>query len=93
VLTATWPYSYVSKKELLSKVVKGELERHPARQKPELPGWLDLIVAKALAHDREQRCASATEMKAALQRAAMPEPAKPGLLRRLFGRTKPPPNA
>jgi len=29
VLTAKWPYSYVSKKELLSKVVKGELERHP----------------------------------------------------------------
>jgi len=93
VLTAKWPYSYVSKKELLSKVVKGELERHPARQRPELPGWLDLIVAKALAHDREQRFASATEMKAALERATMPEPAKPGLLRRLFGRTKPPANA
>jgi len=93
VLTAKWPYSYVSKKELLSKVVKGELERHPARQKPELPGWLDLIVARALAHSRDQRYASATEMKAALQNAAVPEPAKPGLFRRLFGRTKPPPNA
>ena len=93
VLTAKWPYTYVSKKELLSKVVKGELERHPARQKPELPGWLDLIVARALAHNRDQRFASATEMKAALERAAFPEKERPGLFRRLFGRTKPPPNA
>lgn len=93
VLTAKWPYSYVSKKELLSKVVKGELERHPARQKPELPGWLDLVVARALAHSRDQRYASAAEMKAALLSAAFPAPSKPGLFRRLFGRTKPPPNA
>ena len=93
VLTAKWPYTYVSKKELLSKVVKGELERHPARQKPELPGWLDLIVARALAHNREQRYASATEMRLALESAAFPEPPKPSLFRRLFGRTKPPPNA
>ncbi|MBA3457523.1 MAG: serine/threonine protein kinase, partial [Deltaproteobacteria bacterium] len=93
VLTAKWPYSYVSKKELLSKVVKGDLERHPARQKPELPAWLDLIVARALAHSRDQRYASASEMKDALERAAFPDAPKPGLFRRLFGRTKPPPNA
>lgn len=86
VLTDKWPYSYVSKKELLSKVIKGDLERHPARRRPELPGWLDLIVARALAHDRTERFASASEMKEALERASQPAVAKPSLLRRLFGR-------
>jgi serine/threonine protein kinase len=93
VLTAKWPYSYISKKELLSKVVKGDLERHPARHQPQLPGWLDLIVAKALSHDRDQRYASAAEMKRALERATESANAKPGLFKRLFGKTKPPPNA
>jgi len=93
VLTAKWPYSYISKKELLSKVVKGDLERHPARHQPQLPGWLDLIVAKALSHNRDQRYESAADMKRALERATESANAKPGLFKRLFGKTKPPTNA
>ena len=90
VLTGKWPYTYQSKKELLAKVVKGELERHPGKLRPEVPGWLDLIVAKATAHHPEARYGSASEMRAALEQAleppAEPRPAKPSLLRRLFGR-------
>lgn len=91
VLTASWPYSYQSRKELLGKVIKGDLERHPARRRPELPGWLDLIVAKALAHDRAHRYESASAMRHAFVRALEetrdpPKTARPGLLRRWFRR-------
>lgn len=88
VLTGKWPYDYMSKKELLGKVVKGELERNPARQRPEIPQWLDLIVARALAHDRTRRFASAQAMRVALEEAsaAARGPAKRGLFQRLFGR-------
>lgn len=88
VLTGGWPYSYQSKKELLGKVIKGDLERHPAKRRPDLPGWLDLIVARALAHDREQRFASAAAMRQALERAVqVTQPAgRPGFWQRLFRR-------
>jgi serine/threonine protein kinase len=88
VLTGEWPYSYQSRKELLGKVIRGDLERHPAKRRAELPGWLDLIVAKALAHNREQRYESAAAMRHALEHAVqVTQPAaKPGFWRRLFGR-------
>jgi serine/threonine-protein kinase len=87
LLTGKWPYDFTSKRELLGKVMKGDLERHPARLRPDLPGWLDLAVAKALAHDRTQRFASATEMREALERPGRTrEPTKSGLWRRILGR-------
>lgn len=87
LLTGKWPYQFSSKGELLPKVLKGEMERHPAKVRPELPGWLDLAVAKALAHDRKQRFASAADMADALEGAKRTvKPTKPGFLRRILGR-------
>jgi serine/threonine-protein kinase len=83
LLTAEWPYDWESKRDLLGKVMKGNLERHPAQKNAGVPGWLDAIVAKALAHRREDRFESAETMKAALLAGEPPE--KPGLLSRLFG--------
>jgi serine/threonine-protein kinase len=82
LLTAEWPYEWETKRDLLSKVMKGELERHPATRNAAVPAWLDAVVARALAHQRADRFESAAAMKAAL---AQGEPGKPGLLSRLFG--------
>lgn len=87
ILTGKWPYDFTSKRELLGKVMKGELERHPGKLRPELPGWLDLAVAKALSHDRAQRFTTAAEMREALERPGRGRgPTKPSLLRRILGR-------
>jgi serine/threonine protein kinase len=83
LLTGDWPYQWESKRDLLSKVMKGNLERHPLNVRPDIPTWLDEIVARALAHKREDRFESAAAMKAALEQG--PPPAKSGILRRLFG--------
>lgn len=83
LLTAEWPYEWETKRDLLSKVMKGELERHPATRNAAVPPWLDAIVARALAHRREDRFASAVEMKTVLEQGE--PPARPGLLGRLFG--------
>jgi len=80
-LIGDWPYTWETKRELLGKVMKGDLERHPATRRPDIPPWLDAIVARALAHAREDRFESAAAMKAALEQG----PEKPGILRRLFG--------
>ena len=83
LLTGEWPYAWETKRELLGKVMKGELERHPMNRNPTVPTWLDAIVAKALSHEREDRYADATTMKAALELG--PPAGKGGILRRLFG--------
>jgi len=83
LLTGEWPYTWETKRDLLSKVMKGNLERHPLNKRPDLPSWLDEVVAKALAHKREDRFESAAAMKAALEAGA--PPSKSGILRRLFG--------
>ena len=83
VLTGDWPYAYENKRDLLSKVMFGQLERHPAAKNDKVPQWLDQVVARALALDREKRYASAAAMRAALQH----KPGKSGILRRLFGRS------
>jgi len=84
LLTNEWPYEWENKRDLLSKVMKGTLERSPATRNPSVPAWLDAIVAKALAHRREDRFESATAMKAVLE-SGQPPPEKPGLLSRIFG--------
>jgi serine/threonine protein kinase len=82
LLTGEWPYTWETKRDLLGKVMKGDLERHPINKKPDVPTWLDAIVAKALSHAREDRYGSATAMKAALEEGP---PLKSGIFRRLFG--------
>ena len=83
LLTGQWPYEWESKRDLLGKVMKGMLERHPRKKREDVPVWLDEIVAKALSLPREDRFASALEMKAALE--AGEPPRKSGLIGRLFG--------
>ncbi len=89
VLTGGWPYTYGSKRDLLHKVVTGEIERHPSTRRPEVPPWIDAIVARALAYEREDRFESAAAMKQAFEAGAAPapaEPGRPGFFRRLIGR-------
>ena len=83
LLTGEWPYEWTNKRDLLGKVMKGTLERHPAVRRPDVPAWLDAVVAKALSHKREDRFENAIAMKAALEAGAPPE--KKGLFGRLFG--------
>lgn len=82
-LVGDWPYTWENKRDLLGKVMRGDLERHPANRRPDVPTWLDHIVAKSLAHAREDRFESAAAMKAALE--AGPPAGKSGILRRIFG--------
>ncbi len=83
LLTGDWPYTWDTKRDLLSKVMEGDLERHPMVRRPDVPAWIDAIVARSLAFKREDRFESAAAMKAALE-AGQP-PTKSGILRRLFG--------
>ncbi|HEY4180149.1 MAG TPA: serine/threonine-protein kinase [Kofleriaceae bacterium] len=88
ILTGKWPYTFTSKGDLLPKVLKGDVERHPAKARPDLAGWLDLIVAKAMQHDKAKRYESAGEMREALEgaRRNTSKPTRPNFLKRLLGR-------
>jgi eukaryotic-like serine/threonine-protein kinase len=83
VLVGEFPYAWENKRDLLAKVMHGKLERHPAARRPDVPEWLDAIVARALAHKKEDRFESAQAMKEALEKREPPE--KPGLFKRIFG--------
>ena len=82
-LVGDFPYAWENKRDLLSKVMHGKLERHPRARRPDVPEWLDEIVARALAHKKEERFESALAMKEALEKREVPD--KPGLLKRIFG--------
>ena len=84
VLTGDWPYTYENKKALLKRVMKGEIERHPASRSEDVPIRHDQPDARALAFDREHRFGSAAEMRDALERGTRKK--TPSLLKRLFGR-------
>ena len=59
---------------VLSAIMEGSIERHPRKVRPEIPEWLDAIVARSLAHDPAARFASAGEMAAALHDGAAGKP-------------------
>ena len=82
-LVGDFPYAWENKRDLLSKVMHGKLERHPAARRPDVPEWLDAIVARVLAHNKDDRYASALAMKEALEKREPPD--KPGLFKRIFG--------
>ncbi len=83
LLVGDWPYTWTNKRDLLSKVMDGDLERHPIARRPGVPAWLDEIVARSLAFKKEDRFENAAAMKAALEQG--PRAEKPGILKRLFG--------
>jgi serine/threonine-protein kinase len=84
VLTGEWPYAVEEKKALLRSVMNGELDRHPAARRDDVPLWLDQVVARALAFNRDHRYANAVEMRGALERGSRKK--SPSLLKRIFGR-------
>ena len=86
VLVGDFPYEWENKRDLLAKVMHGKLERHPAVKRPDVPPWLDAIVATALAHKREDRFENALAMKAALESKELPDKPGGGFLKRMFGR-------
>lgn len=53
--------------EIMSRVMLGEVERHPRVRRSEVPVWLDAIVARCLAFAREDRYPDASSLRAALE--------------------------
>jgi serine/threonine-protein kinase len=66
LLTGQWPISFTSKRELIRKVMQGEVTRNPREVRPDVPPRLDALVARALARNRQSRPASAGEMRCEL---------------------------
>ncbi len=50
----------------------------PSQTRPDIPPALESIVLRLLAKDPQERCASAAEVRQALEQAAAPRPAQPG---------------
>lgn len=67
LLTGVPPVGGETPIEIIAKVSAGEIDRHPRERRPDVPPWLDALVARAMALDREGRFATALEMKEALE--------------------------
>ncbi len=85
MLTGTWPYAGRSFRELTRQILRGEIQRRPAELRPDVPAWLDDVVARNLAFERNERHPSAEAMKTAL--SAGPPPPPKSLISRLLGRS------
>jgi len=66
LLTGALPFDRQGEFHVL-KAIRDEDPKPPSELRAELPAALDAVVAKALAKDREQRFASAAEMRAAIE--------------------------
>jgi formylglycine-generating enzyme required for sulfatase activity len=66
LLTGRPPVAGATVSEVLFRLAQGEVERHPRALRPEVPAWLDAIVARALAPLPEERFAGADELLRAL---------------------------
>ncbi|MCC7534865.1 MAG: serine/threonine protein kinase [Deltaproteobacteria bacterium] len=66
LLTATPPARGASVFEVVSRVARGDIDRHPSARRAEVPEWLDAIVARALAREPSDRFQSAEGMRRAL---------------------------
>ncbi len=53
---------------IINRVLLGEIERHPRQLRPEIPPWLDAIVARALSRHARDRFGTADEMAAEIER-------------------------
>ena len=72
MLTARTPLPDEPPALMLSRVVRGEIQRHPRAVSPSVPEWLDELVARCLARAPEDRPSSASEVEEALRRG-LPE--------------------
>ena len=69
---------------LLINAILNQAAEPPSKFNPEVPGWLDAVILRALARDPLQRFQSAAELEAALEHAALswtavPIVSRPGL--------------
>lgn len=67
LLTGLPPLDHESAPELMMRVMNGQTRRHPAELRPEVPLWIDAIVAQAMDPDPERRFPSATHLARALR--------------------------
>jgi hypothetical protein len=59
--------------EVIARVLKGSIERSPAKIRPDVPEWLDRLTVQALAHNPAERFADADEMLRALEKGRRDE--------------------
>jgi eukaryotic-like serine/threonine-protein kinase len=58
--------------DVLFRLAQGEVERHPRKVRPEVPEWLDVLVARALSQEPDGRFATAGDMRDALAAGGAP---------------------
>ncbi len=80
MFTGTTPYDGDNYNQIMGAILKGEFKR-PRQIRPALPEAIELVILKALAHEREARYQSATELRtalvAALEQGAVSTTARP----------------
>jgi serine/threonine-protein kinase len=57
---------------LIARILSGSVPRNPRVLRPEVPAWLDKIVARAMAPNPDERFATAREMRLAIERGQGP---------------------
>ncbi len=72
MLTGAYPLEPGPTPAVAERIMTGDIERHPKKKRDVVPAWLDAIVARAMAHKKEERFASAREMRVAIERARVP---------------------
>jgi len=70
MLTGTKPVSGISLAQVLLKVASGDIRRHPRELVGGVPEWLDTLVARSLASNRDERYADGAAMLDALRAGA-----------------------
>lgn len=70
LLTGATPAAGSSITEVIARIVRGEVERHPRKLAPATPQWLDHLIARALARDPSERFADGGDMLRELDRLA-----------------------
>jgi len=86
MLTKTYPVPDSKPHLMRTAILTGKLVRNVRHFRPELPEWIDAVVAKALQTEREDRHANAREMIAALMLGIAPAPASKSWLQRVLNR-------
>ena len=72
MLTGAYPLEPGPTPALAARIMTGDIERYPRARRPAVPAWLDAIVARAMAHRKEDRFASAQQMRVAIERGRVP---------------------
>ncbi len=66
LLTGKHTVSGESYPEVMTKILAGNIERHPRTTHQQLPAWVDEVVSRALARSADDRYPSAAEMRTAI---------------------------